>query len=87
MNKIDLIIDALENSEPIGTGWVHVHEQTHQAALAAARELKTINAELLEALKQIDMAGIRYNETPVECVGRLRAIAIDAIKKATGEAE
>lgn len=40
MNKIDLIIDALENSEPTGTGWVHVHEQKHQAALAAARELK-----------------------------------------------
>ena len=40
MSKIDLIVDALENSEPTGTGWVHVHEQKHQAALAAARELK-----------------------------------------------
>lgn len=40
MNKIDLIIEVLENSEPTGTGWVHVHEQKHQAALAAARELK-----------------------------------------------
>ena len=40
MNRLDLIIDALENSEPTGTGWVHVHEQKHQAALAAARELK-----------------------------------------------
>jgi len=40
MNKIDLIIDALENSEPNGTGWVHVHEQKHQEALAAARELQ-----------------------------------------------
>ena len=39
MNRLDLIIDALENSEPTGTGWVHVHEQKHQAALAAAREL------------------------------------------------
>ena len=42
MEKIDLIIDALENSEPTGTGWVHVHEQKHQAALAAARELKAL---------------------------------------------
>ena len=40
MNKIDLIIDALQNSEPTGTGWVHVHEQKHQAALAAALELR-----------------------------------------------
>ena len=42
MNKLDLIIDALENSEPTGTGWVHVHEQKHQAALSAARELKAL---------------------------------------------
>ena len=42
MNKLDLIIDALENSEPTGTGWVHVHEQKHQAALAAARELRAL---------------------------------------------
>jgi hypothetical protein len=40
MKRLDLIIDALENSEPTGTGWVHVHEQKHQAALAAARELR-----------------------------------------------
>jgi hypothetical protein len=40
MSNINLIIDALENSEPNGTGWVHVHEQKHQAALAAARELQ-----------------------------------------------
>tara|TARA_R110000822_G_scaffold46573_2_gene123866 strand:- start:4273 stop:4464 length:192 start_codon:yes stop_codon:yes gene_type:complete len=45
MNKIDLIIDALENSEPTGTGWVHVHEQKHQAALAAARELRAMKPE------------------------------------------
>ena len=42
MNRLDLIIDALENSEPNGTGWVHVHEQKHQAALAAARELREL---------------------------------------------
>ena len=45
MNKIDLIIDALENSEPTGTGWVHVHEQKHQAALAAARSLRAMKPE------------------------------------------
>ena len=42
MNRLDLIINALENSEPTGTGWVHVHEQKHQAALAAARELRAL---------------------------------------------
>lgn len=42
MNKLDLIIDALENSEPTGTGWVHVHEQKHQAALTTARELRAL---------------------------------------------
>jgi hypothetical protein len=42
MNRLDLIVDALENSEPNGTGWVHVHEQKHQAALAAARELREL---------------------------------------------
>lgn len=42
MNQLDLIIDALENSEPTGTGWVHVYEQKHQAALAAARELRAL---------------------------------------------
>ena len=42
MNKIDLIIEVLENSEPTGAGWVHVHEQKHQAALAAARELREL---------------------------------------------
>jgi len=46
MNKIDLIIDALDVSESL------FYEQTKlQEALAAARELKTINVELLEALK------------------------------------
>jgi hypothetical protein len=42
MSKIDLIIDALENSEPKSIGHVHVREQKHQAALAAARELKAL---------------------------------------------
>jgi hypothetical protein len=42
MKRLDLIIDALENSEPTGTGWVHVHEQKHQAALAAAHELRAL---------------------------------------------
>jgi hypothetical protein len=39
MNKIDLIIDALENSEPTGLGHIKTHWDKHQAALAAAREL------------------------------------------------
>ena len=42
MNKIDLIIDALKNSEPNGLGWMQPHEDKHQAALAAARELKAL---------------------------------------------
>jgi hypothetical protein len=53
MNQLNLIIDALENSEPNGTGWVHVHEQKHQEALAAARELKEANADMLSALRAI----------------------------------
>jgi hypothetical protein len=40
MNKIDLIIDALENSEPNGLGHLRPHEDKHQAAIAAAHELK-----------------------------------------------
>jgi hypothetical protein len=46
--------------------------------------------QALEAFNQIDMAGIRYNEKPVECVGRLRAIAIDAatgLRQAIEQAE
>ena len=58
MDKIDLIIDALENSEPTGTGWVHVHEQKHQAALAAARELKT-----LKPVGYMDSKGVLFNNT------------------------
>lgn len=56
-----------------------------EVAATELRRLHEVNQELLGVLNQIDMAGILYNETPVECVGRLRAIAIDAIKKATGE--
>jgi hypothetical protein len=40
MNKIDLIIDALENIEPIGLGWRRSHK--HRVALAAARELRAL---------------------------------------------
>ena len=58
MNKIDLIIDALENSEPTGTGWVHVHEQKHQAALTAARELKA-----LKPVGYMDSKGVLFNNT------------------------
>jgi predicted DNA-binding protein (UPF0251 family) len=46
MNKIDLIIDALDVSKSLFYDQIKLQE-----ALAAARELKTINAELLEALK------------------------------------
>jgi len=55
-----------------------------KAAAAELRRLHEVNQALVEALEQIDMSGIRYKETPVECVGRLRAIAIDALAK-TGE--
>lgn len=40
MNKIDLIIDALENSEPTGLGWRRSHK--HRVALAAACELRAL---------------------------------------------
>ena len=58
MDKIDLIINALENSEPTGTGWVHVHEQKHQAALAAARELRA-----LQPVAYMDKKGLLFNDT------------------------
>lgn len=58
MNRLDLIIDALENSEPTGTGWVHVHEQKHQAALAAARELRELNP-----VGYMDSQGVLFNHT------------------------
>jgi N6-adenosine-specific RNA methylase IME4 len=58
MDKIDLIINALENSEPTGTGWVHAHEQKHQAALAAARELRE-----LKPVAYMDSRGILFNWT------------------------
>ena len=81
MQRIDLIIDALENSDPTGKGWLHVYEQKHQAALAAARELKTINAEMLEALKEI--ASETYDEWTNGA--KAQRIAAAAIAKATGE--
>lgn len=69
----------------IRTGWIDPNY-----AISAAYELRRlsdVNQELVEALKQIDLSGIRYKETPVECVGRLRAIAVDALTKATGESK
>jgi hypothetical protein len=54
MNKIDLIIDALECAKQQTIKGVMYPAGYHMMlaqALAAARELKTINAELLEALK------------------------------------
>ena len=58
MNKLDLIIAALENSEPTGTGWVHIYEQKHQAALAAARELRA-----LKPVAYMDSKGVLFNKT------------------------
>ena len=59
----------------------------HKESAAELRRLHEVNKELVEALKQIDLSGIRYKETPVECVGRLRAIAVDALTKVTGESK
>jgi len=42
MNKLDLIIDALKYSETNGLGWMQPHEDRHQAALTAARELREL---------------------------------------------
>ena len=58
MNKIDLIIDALENSEPNGLGWMQPHEEKHQAALAAARELRA-----LKPVGYMDSKGVLFNNT------------------------
>ena len=69
MDKIDLIIDALKNSEPNGLGWMQLHEDKHQAALAAARELRALQpvawmlpeyGDVLSAAETQGVAGI-YN--------------------------
>ena len=58
MQRIDLIIDALKNSEPNGLGWMQPHEEKHQAALAAARELRA-----LKPAAYMDSRGILFNWT------------------------
>lgn len=58
MDKIDLIIDALKNSEPNGLGWMQPHEDKHQAALAAARELKA-----MKPVAYMDSKGVLFNNT------------------------
>ena len=84
MNKIDLIIEVLENSEPTGAGWVHVHEQKHQAALAAARELKQINSDMLSALRAI--VAVAETETSFS-MQTIKDCANIAIKQAKGNYE
>ena len=59
MNKIDLIIDALKNSEPNGLGWMQPHEDRHQAALAAARSLRE-----LKPVAYINVSGYYYVQIP-----------------------
>lgn len=51
-------------------------------AATELRRLHEVNQALVEALESIDMTGIRYNETPVEAVARIRAVAVDALAKA-----
>jgi len=77
MNKIDLIIDALENSEPTGTGWVHVHEQKHQAALAAARELRELKPV---GVFEYDDANNVWEELTPNCEG-VKLYALDEATK------
>lgn len=52
MNKIDLIIDALEQSTP------KVNWDRHHKALAAARELRA-----LKPVAYMDSKGILFNDT------------------------
>ena len=81
MQKIDLIIDALENSEPTGTGWVHVHEQKHQAALAAARELQALKPVAWVTTEQF--ASTAHNVTRVSLHQKINGIplyALDEVK-------
>ena len=82
MKRFDLIIDALENSEPTGTGWVHVHEQKHQVALAAARELKEAHADMLSALRAIVAVAETEDSFSMQTI---KDCANIAIKQAKGE--
>ena len=76
MKQFELIIAALENSEPTGTGWVHIYEQKHQAALAAARELRALKPV---GVFEYDDANNIWEEVTPNCEG----VKLYALDKAT----
>lgn len=75
--------EALRLAENLGKTWTLVSDQNKAAA--ELRRLHEVNAKLMDAMVDIDMSGIRYKETPVETVGRMRGIARAALAKATRE--
>jgi DnaJ-domain-containing protein 1 len=77
MNRLDLIIDALEKAKD---GWQSFDE--YEKALAAARELHEVNQDLLEALKRIAAPNTLNADDRVEvCREALREIARAVIAK------
>ena len=82
----EMALEALEDIAEFSP--LRLERQIDALRQALAQPEQETNAQLidlLEALKSIDMTGIRYNETPVEAVARIRAIACDAIAKVTGD--
>ena len=70
MNKLDLIIDALEKAKD---GWQCFDE--YEKALAAARELHEVNQELLAALKDVSSSLVAAHSL-LRCGGK-QAVASD----------
>jgi len=79
MNKIDTIIDVLEiAANEVESAYVASHIEE---ALAAARELQVINANLLEALKTLIDMDVAYQR------GDKVEQAVEAVKAAITKAE
>ena len=81
MNKLDLIIDRLELIEKFDWNTLVVKGSVHEA-LAAARELREVNQELVEALQNLCRAA---DNGHVANYSNLWDEARTAIAKATGE--
>lgn len=86
MNRLDLIIDALEVASHVPKGVVYPAGYPMQIAqaLAAARELKEANADMLSALRAI--VAVAETETSFS-MQTIKDCANIAIKQARGNHE
>ena len=61
-----------------------LREKSAQAVRRREDEIAALKEQvalLRDALTELDMTGIRYNETPVATVGRMRGIAMKALEE------